>query len=373
MKKIITLTVFIFIFLVQNAFAGEEVISKRLLGLDGYMKTFSDNQPLISPNGARIDRKYFKVVENEIRSQIAPLEEDPNRIDTALEWALASYYSPAVVQIRPAEANKILPANNPKQADLILGGNVFKEMQILRFLGDTKAVGRYEGMLNFITDRKNVTRAEIEKYYRDGIRGFVAEIVNEEFNKISFMIDNTKTRISYNAVLTRNPKTGEYKLNYESRTSNIDKELSAKTLEALLSAMSKSNDFDKNSINQVRAQAGLIPAVVYADWQKKGVAGGVDALALITEAVTNFYLNPNDNTYLTMYGIRLRYFALVDINKDTFAEIAFQAHNRLISNLSPELLSKFRAESRFSVYSATKIPNDPRYDIFSTRYSVGGK
>jgi len=54
------------------------------------------------------------------------------------------------------------------------------EIQILRFLGNTAAVGRHEGVLKFITDRKNVTRAEIEAYYRNGIGKLVSDIVDEK-------------------------------------------------------------------------------------------------------------------------------------------------------------------------------------------------
>jgi len=118
---------------------------------------------------------------------------------------MLSYYSPPVMNIRPVLADTVLPANNPKQADLKLGAAVFQEIQILRFLGtsagseNTAAVGRHEGMLRFITDRGNVTRAEVETFYRNGIRGLISDTVDEEFNKISWLLGN-----KYNAVLTRN-------------------------------------------------------------------------------------------------------------------------------------------------------------------------
>jgi hypothetical protein len=57
---------------------------------------------------------------------------------------------------------------------------VYQEIQILRFLGNTAAVGRHEGTLKFITDRGNVSRAEIEVCYRQNIGAHVATVVDEE-------------------------------------------------------------------------------------------------------------------------------------------------------------------------------------------------
>ena len=78
-----------------------EVTGKKSLGFDDYIKYFSDNRPPINPNGVRIAANYFRVVEDNTRSQIAPLTGDEERIDSTLEWVLASYYSPAVVKSVP--------------------------------------------------------------------------------------------------------------------------------------------------------------------------------------------------------------------------------------------------------------------------------
>jgi hypothetical protein len=110
--------------------------------------------------------------------------DDTGLVDTPLEFALLSYYSQPVLKIRPKEADAILPANNPKLADQKLGAAVFQEIQILRFLGNTEAVNRHEAVLQFITDRKNVTRAEIETYYRNNIRGLVSQVVDEQFARL---------------------------------------------------------------------------------------------------------------------------------------------------------------------------------------------
>jgi hypothetical protein len=181
-------------------------------------------------------------------------------------------------------------------------------------LGNTAAVGRHEGVLKFITDRGNVMRAEVEAYYRSGIRSLISEVVDEEFNKISFILD-VRNGASYDTVLTRNPQNGQYTLNYKRPSvPNSDKTLAAPTLAALLSGMRNDNeykaDFDEACINTVEAQAKLIPAVVYAEWK----AGGKwDALALVKEAITNFYLNSSADTYNIIHGISARYFILAVI------------------------------------------------------------
>ena len=79
-------------------------------------------------------------------------------------------------------------------------GLMHMEIVINRFLGNAAAVTRYENWLRTVINNNNVTRAEIETFYRNGIRELISSTVNEAFNRISFMIDR-----NYNAVLTRNP------------------------------------------------------------------------------------------------------------------------------------------------------------------------
>ena len=81
-------------------------------------------------------------------------------------------------------ANLLLPTNNPKQADLMFGAAVFQEIQVLRFLGDTAAVNRHEAVLQYITGRGNATRAEIETFYRNNVRGLVSQVVDEQLARL---------------------------------------------------------------------------------------------------------------------------------------------------------------------------------------------
>jgi len=268
-----------------------EITKSRLMGLDGYVPLFIGNATQSrNPNAIRVDSRYMRPITADANYEMfCGLEGNDYSLDTYLEFALASYYSPAVVQIRPPEADTILPANNPKLADQKLGAILYQEIQVLRFLADTNAVGRYEGMLRFITGRGNVTRAEVEAYYRSGIRALISEIVDGEFNKVSFLMASPAG--GFNAVLTRNVQTGEYVLSYGGVNTNGEtRTVTGNSLESLQSEMrngrSKS-DFSETSIRDVRTQAALIPAVVLSD----------SALNEMKNILVNFYINTGSANY----------------------------------------------------------------------------
>ena len=275
MKKILPLAVFLFVILAPQTFGQTDT----MLNLNRYSTYILDrnNRLDLDYELASTDFDYYNLV-------AALGGNSQTLVDTPLEIALLSN-SAGVIDIRPAEANAILPANNPRQADLKLGAAVLQELQVLRFLGDTAAAGRHEAVLQFITGRGNATRAEVEAFYRNGIRGLISATVDEEFNKISFLLRGGP-RGSYGAMLTRN-NNGGYALSYED-ANDVTKTLSAQTLEALLAEMRRSTtDFDERAINTVRTQAALIPAVAY---------GSVEIQAVIGD-ISNFFLNPNNSTF----------------------------------------------------------------------------
>ena len=248
MKKIIALVLIGLVIVAHNAFAPE-IPKNRLLGfdLDNYVNCFSDGVPPNDKSRIRVVMNYYRNTQGTHKdavAQFAQLEGDPNRVDTALEWLCASYYHIAIRDIRPPEAEAILPADNPKLADQKIGAAVFQEMQILRFLGDTAAVSRYEAMLKFITDRKNATRQEIEAFYRDNVRALIAGAVDEEFGKAK--IDNM-TLIQIYA------------------------------------------DWERR---------GLV---------KDNSGKAVNGITLLKETLTNFFLNPTQANYENIRGIYARY------------------------------------------------------------------
>jgi len=351
--------------LIALAITAHNAFGQTMLDIKRYAEIFGFEDGKI-----RASSPYIRSSQPDINREIAKVSGRDYSIDTPLEFALLSYYGNIRIDddTVKAKADAILPQNNPKLADQKLGAAVFQEIQILRFLEDTAAVSRHEAILKFITDRKNATRQEIETFYRDNVRALIAGVVDEEFNKVSVRIDY------HNATLIRNPQTGQYTLSYGGVNTNHETRIiTANSLDALLAEMQNGknkNDFTSNDINTVKAQAALIPAVVYDKWKYEGSG---DGMALVKETLTNFYLNPNDNTYLAAFGIRLRYRALLDTgltkkDKDIFAEVALNSYNNAIGNLNLALLDKFRNENRFSVAEARRVPNDTRYNIFSTPY-----
>ncbi|GHV24850.1 hypothetical protein FACS189498_2520 [Spirochaetia bacterium] len=368
MKKFIVLFTLCIIFMAAFVFtvplSAQSVMGEvSLLNVNTYSSYFLNNR-------GNIDGKYLRPVTDDDFDKFAVLSGNNEYIDTPLEISLLSYYSQPVINIRPVQAAELLPANNPKLAGLKLGAALYQEIQVLRFLGDTAAVGRYENMLKFVSDKNGITRAEIEAYYRNGIRGLVTEAVNEEFNKISFGLD-TQGKGSYNTVLTRNPKNGQYTLSYERPSvANDDKILSGQTLVALLSTMSRNSaDFSQLSVDTVRNQAALLPAVVYAKWKQIGVAQGVDGTALVIDTLTNFYLNPNRQTFEAVRGIYARYEVLATLG-DPFADAAVHSYRNIMSNLNAGLRTKVASEATpYTVVDMAKIPNDPKYNVFATRYA----
>jgi hypothetical protein len=260
------------------------------------------------------------------------MSRDDTRIitDTPLEFALLTYYSSAVRNIRPAQADAILPANNPRLSDQKLGAAVFQEIQILRFLGDTAAVNRHEAVLQYIIGRGNATRTEIETFYRNNIRALVSQVVDEEFNKISFLLENAPKTRGGNTVLTRNPQNGHYELSctgYFGTNTMHTKTFSGSTLDALLDEMRRDRDnFDQTGINAVRAQAALIPAVALSS----SVIN--DSVNLITA----FYLNPSLSTLNALRG-RHRTFSLDDGDRGRAAAGSFI---RTINELNPVIADR---------------------------------
>jgi hypothetical protein len=196
------------------------------------------------------------------------------------------------------QAAQMLPKN--RDSDLKVGAFMYQNLQIATFLKGSNA-SVYATLLNQFCTENRINKAEIETYYRNGIRGLVSAVVDEEFNKVSFLLGNSNTfqiARSHNAVLIRNPQNGQYTLNYGGAyTNNETRTITANSLETIASEMGRrTSDFDQTGINAVRAQAALIPAVARPR-----------ELEITKTAVTNFFLTPNSNTYDAMISLYKTY------------------------------------------------------------------
>jgi hypothetical protein len=231
-------------------------------------------------------------------NKFAVLSGDNEIVDTPLEIALLSTCA-GVIDVRPPEADAILPANNPRLSGLKLGSAVLKELTELRFLDPSAAaaIGRYEGILTFISGKNGVSKAEIEDYLKQGI------------------------------------------------AAEFDRQFSTKY-----------GDF--------------IPAVVYGELKKSGEP---DALALVRNAVTAFFIDPNKDTYAVLTGIEARYWLNGSLERQTFNFSAANAFYGLLNALSPTLAQRVSNEVSRNATALARIPNDRQYNIFSNPPGLGGR
>jgi dipeptidyl aminopeptidase/acylaminoacyl peptidase len=240
------------------------------------------------------------------------------------------------------------------------GARAYADMQLARFLGDTAAVGRHEGIIKFITDRGNATRAEVETFYRQNIGSLIAEVVNEEFNTIKFSIDRTNGDI-YGTVLTRNAQN-HYVLSYEGYFNGTQSTRTlppAFSLEALSSAMSNSGDFSAAAFNVVHKQAALIPAVALAQ------TGTTDAfLGTVKKALTDFYVSPttaNYNTVKDIYALFMR--RAWEYHQDPLFEIITSSYSSALGKISIPLANKVRSEANQEKYAASTLTQTQIRDL----------
>jgi hypothetical protein len=258
----------------------------NLLDVNKYFSYFS-----IKKKEDIVDSEYVWSVPTEDETRFGKVGGDLDLVDTPLEFALLSYYSQPVVNIRPIDAKNMLPANNPRVAGLKLGSAVLKELAEIKFFdpNNRDAVGRYEGMLKFISDKNGVTRVEIEGYLKQGI------------------------------------------------AAEVDKHFNAK-------------------------YGNFIPAVVYGELKGRGEP---DALALVTNAVAGFFIDPNRTTYATLTGIEARYWLNGSLDRQTFNFAADNAFYGLLNALSPVLAKRVSDDVSRNAAALARVPNDPQYNIFS--------
>jgi len=355
-KKTIAL-VFFGLVAAVNCFAPE--ITKGIFGLDSYVSFFYDKDDIPKdPNQARIQPNYYRPLfrgDKETFNKFSVLEGEDFEIDTALEWALASYYSPVLVKARPPEAVAMLPENN-RESPLKLANAILFKLAEVKFITpqDTAAVGRYEGVIKFIQDKHGLTRADIDTYFREAMKAEVTNTVNTEFNKISFTMRSPTG--GYNAVLMRNTKTGQYTLRYVD-VKDVAKEISDVSLPALLNKLSTlTAEFNQAGIANIQENAPKIPGMIYAERKAKGEA---DALALITDALVNFFINPVQDNYKVLLGIDGRY-----ARAGTSGQNATFAFWAVLRSLSPGLYNKLVNDPQKNYYQLNPYPADKRYDVF---------
>jgi hypothetical protein len=143
-----------------------------LLNIEGYSKQFIDSSTKVIKSDYELEAMVSDMDEFD---RIATLDGIPS-INTAEEIALLSATS-GIINIRPVEAAKMLPADDPVLIDLQLGRASYMNMQMARFLGSDPAP--HAAAFKFITDRGRVTEAEIKDFVKQGIAATVDKYYNQ--------------------------------------------------------------------------------------------------------------------------------------------------------------------------------------------------
>jgi hypothetical protein len=306
-----------------------EVSLNSTSAINGYIRLFASEDRTASQGAVYVDAKHFQDRDSDIYKQAAALEPNLRFPDDALELALAIQYTGAV-KSRPVKATEFLPEGHA--SDVKLATATYSRLQAIKFLypQDSERIGRYELMIRTLKQRNNVAQTEIDT----GIRSLISDAVDEEFNKISFLLKNKST--SHNAILTRNPQNGQYTLSYGGAyTNNETRVITANSLKALSSEMRNGKyktDFDETGINTVETQDVLMPAVKLNPSEQGNVK----------DILTAFYLNPNQTTYDYVRKVASIYHRQTGAryaNRETYLHVSF-AYGNILSQLSGALSEK---------------------------------
>ena len=297
-------------------------------------------------------------------------------IDTPEEFLTATYFSPIEIQCAQARIRiqEVLPQDNPSVAGARLGAMWYQKLVAYQFAtGDTpesrEQIGRYELIMNTISERTGATRAEMVATFRAGVREIVAEKVEREFNKISFVLNGGGK--TFNCVLTRNTDN-EYTISYEGTgTGGQHRELTATSLDALLAQMGRSSDFNQATIAVVRDRAGVMPGVVFDNWVRLS-DGNVDNIPLIVDMITDFYLNPNEDNFMLLAQVVGRTIRLNQTAPEFYTAFG-SSFISSVAHLSRDLSGRINRtlQDRGPTYLAN-LSMPPRYSTLWTPYGVGG-
>jgi hypothetical protein len=254
-----------------------------------------------------------------------------------------------------------------READLKLGAAAYMDMQAAKFLGGDPAP--HAEALKFITGRGQVNEADIKEFMTRGI----AAAVDAEFNKARFMTRVNST-LSYACILARTANN-QYILNYESypgTDTKSKKELSGTSLETLAASLSGSGDFPQSAVDTVRDNAALIPAVIFDGW-KKYTPDMVNPYELLTKALADFYITPNNANYQIVRGIAARSVLATIIDGDEFSANMSGSIGAVLISLNQALMDRINGDLNTinEIIAASDVPAEPQYGIFTLNRKVG--
>jgi hypothetical protein len=192
--------------------------------------------------------------------------------------------------------------------------------------------------------------------------------VDAEFNKIDFALENGAN--SYDATLSYNSHTRIYTLSYGGYyTGDVVRKISGIGISGLLVAMKNSPDFDArgSAFSLVQEKAEYIPAVVYASWVEKKMTK-VDAVQLVADTISNFYISPTNANYDLLVGV----FGLFNRSgvEDPVARAGKDAYDKSIVMLNAQLGEKSGIDSlsKGAARARAARAQNPDYSVFTIPY-----
>jgi hypothetical protein len=244
------------------------------------------------------------------------------------------------------------------KADMWFCGAMYMEIAVNRFLGNSAVLTKYENRLKTVCDKSNITRAEVETFYRQNIGALVAAAVDAEFGKIKFLVktdaDSANAILVYKAnqyILTcdgywGNPKKGEIK------------QFSASSVDALLAIIRSSRDFEvPRSVDTIRENALLMPSISQIRGSK------VSSSILFTEIMTGFYTarTPEEQNryYKALLGFAARLHSMILTGEGNSAEPITRSWVAVLSAINPELARKSVQDSHnISISNLADLNNE---------------
>jgi hypothetical protein len=87
--------------------------------------------------------------------------------------------------------------------------------------------------------------------------------------------------------------------------------------------------------------------------------------------VTNFFIDPNRNTYAVLTGIYGCYWLSDGYDRHSFGYAGRESFYRTLEALSPSLAERVSDDVSRNATALARIPNDRQYNIFSNPPGLG--
>jgi Tfp pilus assembly protein PilF len=231
------------------------------------------------------------------------------------------------------------------KADMWFCGAMYMEITVNRFLGNSAVVTKYENWLKTVCDKSNITRAEVETFYRQNIGALIAPTY----------MDMQAARFTGS-----DPAPYAATLKFITDSGNVSEtDIKRFIRDAIRSALITEMNKGRN---------GYVPLEIYNEWKRRGYG---DFIGTATDVLVAFFESPTQRNYEAVRGMIARQSTLLR-NGDILAiNGSSDALYGVIKSLSLDLVNKIDREVTITTQAAlAKIPDDPRLNVFSIPYAA---